>query len=278
MLRRRFTIFVVCLFFGGSMSAQIVINEYSTSNLTSYYDSFWKTEDWVELYNTHNEAIDISGWHLSDKINKPTKWIIPSGTVIPEKAYLLFYCSGRDTIAGTERHTNFKLSQTKDNETLMLTKPDGMVVDSMTLDLTLVGHSRCRKTNGAMDWRIGLAPTPGASNNGSIQAIAYTKRPIIDVPAGFYNESQTVAIENTEPNSILRYTLDGTNPTYNSPQYFGPISVTKTQVIKARAFSNDPNRWPGKMAFSTYFINDEFTLPVISIAANDVIGLSLIHI
>ncbi len=274
MLRRRCAFFIVCFFLGFTISAQVVINEYSTSNLTSYYDHFWKTEDWVELYNTSAQEKDLSGWHLSDKANQPTKWTIPNGTIIPANGYLLFYCSGRDTIVGTERHTNFKLSQTKGNEVIMLSQADGMVKDSIPLDLTLVGHSRCRKMDGSSDWRIGLNPSLGYSNNGTSQSIAYTKTPIINLAAGFYSESQMLTVENLEENSVLRYTLDGTNPTANSPICNGPIFIHETQVVKVRAFSNDSNRCPGKMGFSTYFINDEFTLPVISIAANDVIELA----
>ena len=34
-----------------SLNAQVVINEYSASNLESFTDAFGKTEDWIELYN-----------------------------------------------------------------------------------------------------------------------------------------------------------------------------------------------------------------------------------
>jgi len=47
----------------------------------SFPDNFQKTEDWIELYNDSDVAVDISGWHLSDKENKPEKWEIPAGTM-----------------------------------------------------------------------------------------------------------------------------------------------------------------------------------------------------
>ena len=40
-----------------SMTAQVVINEYSASNLTKYVDQFDKTEDWIELYNSGSSAV-----------------------------------------------------------------------------------------------------------------------------------------------------------------------------------------------------------------------------
>ena len=50
--------------------------------------------------------------------------------------------------------------------------------------------------------------------------------------------------------------------------------VNKTQVLKAKAFSEDPMILPGKMIFSTYFINEDFTLPVFSVAADRVTNLA----
>ena len=49
--------------------------------LGKYVDQFDKTEDWIELYNSGSSAVDLSGWHLSDKESKPEKWEIPDGVV-----------------------------------------------------------------------------------------------------------------------------------------------------------------------------------------------------
>jgi spore coat protein CotH len=46
--------------------------------------------DTVELYNSGDEAADISGWFLSDKSTEPSRFSIPSGTVLPAKGYQLF--------------------------------------------------------------------------------------------------------------------------------------------------------------------------------------------
>ncbi|MFT7606650.1 MAG: hypothetical protein ACI8VT_004253, partial [Saprospiraceae bacterium] len=60
-------LFLLFLSLNFSLAAQVVINEYSASNLRSFLDNFQKTEDWVELYNTSDQVADISGWYLSDK-------------------------------------------------------------------------------------------------------------------------------------------------------------------------------------------------------------------
>ena len=255
--------------------AQVVINEYSTSNLESFYDNFGKTEDWIELYNTSNSTVDISGWHLSDKATKPAKWAIPEGTTIPGNGYLTFLCSGRDGFINGEYHTNFKLTQTKGSDLLLLSYPDSVVIEMFELELTLVEHSRCRKVDGGDEWQIGTSPSFGYSNDGEPQAAAYTETPELMLEAGFYEGEQILTIVNNEPNSDLHYTLDGHNPTQSSPIYDGPISVDETMVVKAQSFSNIVDILPGKMEFATYFIDEpDYTLAVFSVAADEVIDLA----
>ena len=94
---------LLCCFVYLSSNAQIVINEYSAANYDSHTDNYGEYEDWVELYNTSAADIDINGWYLSDKINNPTKWMIPSSFVVPAMATAIIYCSGRDEIAGGKK-------------------------------------------------------------------------------------------------------------------------------------------------------------------------------
>jgi len=127
-----------------SLNAQVVINEYSASNLESFTDSFGKTEDWIELYNTSNSTVNIGGWHLSDKESKPEKWEIPTGTMIPGNSFMVFYCSGRDGFLNAEFHTNFKLAQTTGKDIVLLSDATGNIQEMHSMELTLVEHSRCR--------------------------------------------------------------------------------------------------------------------------------------
>ena len=270
----RSLLLATALLFGFALPAQVVINEYSASNLETFVDTFGRTEDWIELYNTSDTPTDISGWHLSDKESKPTKWPIPAGTVMPGNSHLVFYCSGRDLVIGDEYHTNFKLAQTTGADIVLLSNAAGEIQEMHEMELTLVEHSRCRRTDGSPEWRLGRYPTFGTSNDTLYQALGYTATPSLDMPAGFYPGQLTVSITNNQPNSVLRYTVDGTNPTFNSPVYDEPITITETTVVKARAFHNDTSVRPGKIIFRTYFVDEEFTLPVFSVAANDVIGLA----
>lgn len=258
----------------GFVEAQIMINEYSASNLNSFLDSYGKTEDWIELYNDGDVDVDISGYHLTDKEAKPEKWKIPNGAIIPAKGFLTFWCSGRDLSNGSEMHTNFKLSQTKNNEYVGFSDPAGDIIDLHKLELTLVEHSRARITDGGSEWMVCTNPSLNASNNDAEMRTGYTATPSIDLEAGFYAGEQTVTIVNNEPNSVLRITLNGTNPTPNSQIYSEPLSIGQTTVVKAQAFSNDDDVLAGKMIFRTYFIDEEYSLAVFSVAADQVLQLA----
>ncbi|MDF7806768.1 lamin tail domain-containing protein [Pontiellaceae bacterium B12219] len=47
--------------------------------------------DTIELYNPGNQAVDLSGWFLTDNEDLPQKWTIPTGTVIPANGYQVLY-------------------------------------------------------------------------------------------------------------------------------------------------------------------------------------------
>ena len=265
---------LVILAYANVSSAQIHINEFSASNLNSFTDRLGKTDDWIELYNSSNNPIEISGYHISDKASKPMKWAIPEGAVIQSKDFFIVHCSGRDTVQYGEYHTNFKLSQTTGKDIVLLSDQFGNVIESFELDITLVEHSWCRSVDGGEDWMMCTTPTYGSTNNGTPQYDAYSISPGMDLQAGFYNGSQTISLINYEPNAEIRYTVDGTNPTSNSPLYTGPITIEETTVIKAKSFSPDPFIFPSKMNFNTYFIDEDFSLPVFSVAADEVIDLA----
>jgi len=46
-------------------------------------------EEFVELYNSTNSEVDISGWYLTDNSKKPTKYKFPANTKIPAGGYLV---------------------------------------------------------------------------------------------------------------------------------------------------------------------------------------------
>lgn len=255
--------------------AQVVINEYSASNLNQYVDNHSDYEDWIELYNTGATPVNLGGYFLSDDSLQNTKYVIPAGTTIAANGFLRFWCSGRNTFAAGHYHTTFRITQTKNSgEDVVFSDPSGTIIEGVDVLKTQNGHSRGRITNGSPVWGIFTVPTPNGSNNLVTPYSAYADKPDFSLQAGFYPGAQTVTITTTEPNSVIRYTLDGTAPTAISTLYSGPITVSSTKVVKAITFSSTSVILPSFMEFATYFVNVSHTLPVISVAGTQLTNLA----
>lgn len=241
----------------------VVINEYTASNRWQE-DAFGNYEDMVELYNASENFVDVGGYYLSDNPNNPTKWEIPS-TLIAPGGYLVILCSGRDAVEGGVPHASFRLSQLKP-EHILLSDPNGEVLESYPLWVTQKNHSYGRTTDGGDIWGVCDNPTFGMSNQGHYDG--YTSTPLLSVEAGYYSGPVTVEISSEGANENIHYTLNGNEPTEADPLYDGPIAIASTSVLRARAFDPDGNKLPGFMETNTYFINDASTLPVFSFSGD----------
>ncbi|HEX7122900.1 MAG TPA: chitobiase/beta-hexosaminidase C-terminal domain-containing protein [Gemmatimonadaceae bacterium] len=60
--------------------------------------------------------------------------------------------------------------------------------------------------------------------------------PSLTPGTGTYGTGTPVSIETATPGAVVRYTLDGTDPTETSTVYSAPLSLTTTGTIKARAY------------------------------------------
>lgn len=61
----------------------VYINEFMASNASTVVGPDGTYCDWIELYNTTNQSIDLSGYGISDSTAQPLKYVLPEGTTIP---------------------------------------------------------------------------------------------------------------------------------------------------------------------------------------------------
>ncbi len=105
------------------LAADPVIAEFQAENLTTLADQDGDWSDWIEVANPDTQAISLSGWYLTDDASVLTKWQFPDVT-LDAGQHLTVFASGKDRReAGSELHTNFRLSAT--GEYLALVRPDG---------------------------------------------------------------------------------------------------------------------------------------------------------
>lgn len=146
----------------------VYINEVMTSNGGVLRDRAGDSPDWIELYNPANNDLDISGYYLSDDEADVTRWAFPPGTVIKAKSYLLVFASGKDYSGNGELHTNFSLKA--EGEPLLLSDPDGVLIDFLPAVQIPRNVSFGRLPDGGMELLYFAVPTPNQANK---QAGAY---------------------------------------------------------------------------------------------------------
>ena len=140
------------------------INEVSAAN-GIYVNDYFKRNDWVELYNTTNQPVDVEGMFLSDKETNPKKYQITKGetmaeTVIPAHGHLIIWCDKLAT--ETLLHANFKLDA--DGGIVMLTAADESWTDKLSYGLMKEDQTVGRYPDGASDVFVMNIPTIAKAN------------------------------------------------------------------------------------------------------------------
>ncbi len=138
----------------------IVINELVASNDAVVADQDGEFDDWIELYNTTTEAIDLTGYFLTDNALNLDKYDIPEGTIVPAKDYLIIWADEDGIQEGL--HANFKLSRS--GESLFLVNADTVIIDEVIFDkqTTDIAYARFPNGTGSFETRT---PTFNSNNN-----------------------------------------------------------------------------------------------------------------
>ncbi len=107
----------------------VVINEFVAFNTNIATNAIGVYADYVELYNTGNEAFNLQGWFLSDSrgSNGRTKYQFPNVS-IPGNGYLIIWCDSEADPFMPGLNAPFNLSSTN-GELVVLTNPDSVIVD-----------------------------------------------------------------------------------------------------------------------------------------------------
>lgn len=197
-----------------AFSQGVIINEFASSNSSILQDSHGEFPDWIELYNSSNQAINLSNYAISDDLNELRKWIFPDLS-IDAHSFLIVFASGNDDTS--ELHTNFKISQT--GEALYLTNSNESIVSSMPAIYIPTDKSYGNITDASNHAGILNSPSPGSSNVTSNGIYA-------SHPSGFYNTNIQLTLTSSNSSHKIYYTLNGETPTSNSLLYTTPITFT----------------------------------------------------
>jgi hypothetical protein len=141
----------------------LLINEYLTSNNSSAQDENGEFDDYVEIYNPSNVAVDMSGMHLTDTLDFPAQYAIPAGITIPAHGHLVFWCDSQPNQG--PMHTNFNLARAAEAVGLFDTDENGFAaIDSTSWVNATTDVPVGRFPDGAPGF-VNVRATPGAVNS-----------------------------------------------------------------------------------------------------------------
>ena len=234
----------------------------SNESIATYPDAAFT--DWIEIYNSSDTMVDLSGFGLSDNLGRGRKWQFPQGAMIYPGEYKVILCD-RNTDKNTtaEFHTSYKIGRLK-HEIITLTDPAGRVLDKMILpDMkTDVSYGR---TLGVAGFFYYETPTPFAANHDGFAG--YAPMPAFKTEPGLYYATTYVEMEIPADTQVY-YTTDGSDPTTGSNPYNGErLELNFTTVIRARAFSA-AGLHESDILTGTYFVNAYHSLPVVSVTTD----------
>jgi hypothetical protein len=244
-----------------SAPAALTISEFQAVNNSTIRDEDGDYSDWIEIHNPTQAEQNFDGWYLTDSALTLTKWCFPN-VVLPSGGYLVVFASDKNrtnTTAG-RLHTNFKLNA--DGEHLALVDPTGNVASEFAPTYPKwppaeVSFGRDRNEPSLVGFFS--VPTPGNPNQAGGPG-EFAPDIVFSRESGTYIDSFQLTLALWPPNSAaeIRYvivnsaaTAAQTNvPTSASALYTGPITVTGTMQVRARAF--EAGRLPGTPASASF--------------------------
>jgi hypothetical protein len=185
--------FLSLLFHAGAQSAGDVI-------ITEFMPDPVKVADgageWIELYNTTKQAININKWHIRDGASKNHTINNKAPLMVPPFAYLLL-CIKADSAVNGGLHPDYvysSFSLPNSSGKLLITDSTGMIIDSVNYSGATPGkacnldpqHFNSKENDQAANWCTARVPygagdygTPRRSNTTCvINALVDASRPL----------------------------------------------------------------------------------------------------
>jgi len=257
-----------------SSGQSLLINEFEAKNDSTVKDNYNEFDDWIEIANVSSQNINLDGYYLTDDSTQKTKSKLhASGTelTISSNGFIIFWAD-KELNQGSN-HVNFKLSG--EGSFIGLYSPGLKLVDSVTFYEQSEDVSQGRDNNNKNLWKFFTAPTPGKANT-STPYIGIAKPPVFSQISGCYKVPLKISLSSQDKISVS-YTLDNSYPGTLSLVYKDPVTISKTQIIRA---ISQQSGWVNSDVIShIYFENNKNTLPILAIITDslNLYGISGIY-
>ena len=116
----------------------LIFSEIMPANRAAVTDENGEYPDWIELWNSSSEPINLKGVGLSDRSDS-IRFLFPDVTLPADGRTLVFCSNTNQTQTGSPFHAKFKLSSV--GETVYLFDPNAYQIDSCTYPIVATDES-----------------------------------------------------------------------------------------------------------------------------------------
>ncbi|MCB0203342.1 MAG: lamin tail domain-containing protein, partial [Anaerolineae bacterium] len=111
-------------------------------------------DEYIELYNSQDLAVDLSGWKLDDRSNGGSPpFTLPAGSTIPARGFLVFFSN----------QTHISLNNSG-GDSVRLLRPDGSEVEAYAYTANAPDEAYSKTSDGGTSWTTSYPPSPGSAN------------------------------------------------------------------------------------------------------------------
>ena len=258
-MKKGVMILILLLCVAGAAKAEIEVSEVLCAN--GVYEN-GEAYPWAEVHNPGGEAESLAGVRLVYTRNEETfAYTFPEGTWLPSGGYAAVTFIGCDPEPRQPGYyAPFEISK-KGGEIRL--ERDGGLLCALAYPEGYANISYGLASDG--QYRLLETPTKGAANAGA----GYDRRagaPEFSMAGGLYEGEITVALTGAE-GAQIRFTLDGHEPTAQSPLYTKPLPLHEITTLRARAF--EEGALPSETVTQTYLIGVSSASPVVSLVTDE---------
>ena len=215
--------------------------------------------DWIELYNGSDQAVDLTGWTIADGMKTEQVYMFV-GEIIEAGEYLVIECTNSATKQGAGI-APFSISVS--GETIVLKDAAGALIDAFdTGALTPEITSGRIKSDTSISRVFFEKPTRGKENDTQITT-GVAPQPAFSDLSLYHDSAFFVRITCDDPNAEIYYTTDGEEPSLESKRYTEPVEIKKNTPLRAVSYISGKRL--SEITTATYLFEEKHTVPVICI-------------
>lgn len=274
-MRKELLLYIcIWLLLSVNVKGQVIINEIQTANVDMYIDPSFNYGSWVELYNTSDNEISLSGMtlrHTSADGTMMTQLLTAKhGTLMPNGFCVLWFDhNSRDgKYYGNTAGQQIPFKMDAEGGIVELVDASNHLLDAVSYPPAVTRCSYARLTDNGEEWGMTSMPSPRHSNNGSVFSEYRLSVPETDKKGGVFVEPFTFRVA-IPAGTTLHYTTNGATPVPGKSQVSatGIFSVNNTSLYRFMLTKDGYLNSP--VTTRSFFKKDrDYYLPIVSVTTH----------